>query len=411
MEPVYVAGIDVHKSMLAVVIGAADIPESQFHRGKFGTSAPQIRALAAWLAEHHVVEVAMESTALYWRPVWLGLEGQFRLHLAQARSNPSPRGRKTDFQDALRIVRRLLAHDLTLSWVPPAEQRLWRILARTRVQLIQSQVQARNRIECILEEGQIKLSAVVSDLLGWSGRRILDRLIAGQTDPAELAALAHPRLRATPEQLREACEGRLLPEHRTILKLFLDQIDQLEKQIQELERQLANAQQASAEAIARLCRVPGIDLHAARQIVAEIGPEVAAFASPEKLAAWAGVCPGRQESAGISYSNRSPKGNAHLRRILNQAAWAAIRTKGSYFQIRFQRWIGRLGPQKAAWAVAHKLLRLIWKILRHETEYHEYGPLLQDPQAVKRQRIRHTAALRKLGFAVTLTPLSTPKPA
>jgi len=305
----------------------------------------------------------------------------------------------------------LLAHDLTLSWVPPAEQRLWRVLARTRVQLIHSQVQARNRIECILEEGQVKLSTVVTDLLGWSGRRILDRLVAGDTDPAALAALAHPRVRATPEQIREACDGRLLPTHRTILKLFLDQIDQLEKQIHELERQLAEAQKPYTEAIARLCRVPGIDLHAARQIVAEIGQDVAAFASPEKLAAWAGVCPGRQESAGISYSNRSPKGNVHLRRILNQAAWAAIRTKGSHFQIRFQRWTGRLGPQKAAWAIAHKLLRLIWKILRHGTEYQEFGPLLQDPQAIKRQRQRHTAALRKLGFVVTLTPLPSKGPA
>jgi len=405
MEPVYVAGVDVHKSMLAVVIGGAEVPEAQYLRGKFGTSTAQIRALAAWLAEHHVVEVAMESTALYWRPVWLGLEGRFRLHLAQARSNPAPRGRKTDFQDALRIVRRLLAHDLTLSWVPPAEQRLWRVLARTRTQMIQSQVQARNRIECLLEEGQVKLSAVVSDLMGWSGRRILDQLAAGETDPAKLAASAHPRLRATPEQLREACDGQLLPAHRTILKLFLDQIDQLEKHIQDLERRLAEAQQPYQEAIARLCRVPGIDLHAARQIVAEIGPEAAAFASPEKLAAWVGVCPGRQESAEISYSNHSPKGNPHLRRILSQVAWAAIRTKGSHFQIRFQRWIGRLGPQKAAWAIAHKLVRLIWKILRHGTEYQEYGPLLLDPQAVKRQRLRHTAALRKLGFSVTLTPL------
>jgi hypothetical protein len=155
--------------------------------------------------------------------------------------------------------------------------------------------------------------------------------------------------------------------------------------------------------------VPGIDVHAARQIVAEVGPDVAAFASPEKLAAWAGVCPGRQETAGISYSNRSPKGNAHLRRILNQAAWAAIRTKGSFFQIRFQRWVGRRGPQKAAWAIAHQLLRLIWTILKHGATYREYGPLLQDPNAVKRQRIRLTAALRKLGYAVTLTPLPVPE--
>ena len=150
MEPVYVAGIDVHKSMLAVVIGAAGIAEAQYQQRRFGTSTAQIRLLAEWLQQNKVAEVAMESTALYWRPVWLGLEGKFRLHLAQARSNPAPRGRKSDYRDALRIVRRLLANDLTLSWVPPAEQRQWRVLARTRVQFIRDQVQARNRMECIL---------------------------------------------------------------------------------------------------------------------------------------------------------------------------------------------------------------------------------------------------------------------
>jgi transposase len=406
MKPVYVAGIDVHKTMLAVVIGASGVPEAQWQRRRFGTSMTQIRLLAAWLQEQQVVEVAMESTALYWRPVWLGLEGQFRLHLAQARSNPAPRGRKSDDRDAVRIVRRLIANDLTLSWVPPAEQRLWRVLARTRVQFIRDQVQARNRIECILEEGQIKISAWVSDLLGKSGRRILNALVEGHSDPRELAALADYRLRATPEQLQEACEGRLLQTHRMILGLFLNQIDQLEEQIQKIDEQLATEQQAYGEALARLCRMPGIDLHAARQIIAEIGPDVAAFASPQQLASWTGVCPGRQESADVSYSNRCPKGNRHLRRILNQVAWAAVRTKGSYFQACFQRWLPRLGAQKAAWAIAHKILRLIWRLLRHNANYQERGPLLLDPKAVKRARNRHLRALQKLGFQVSLTTAS-----
>ncbi len=405
MEPVYVAGIDVHKSMLAVVIGAAGIAEAQYQQRRFGTSRMQIRMLAEWLQQNKVAEGAMESTALYWRPVWLGLEGKFRLHLAQARSNPAPRGRKSDYRDALRIVRRLLANDLTLSWVPPAEQRQWRVLARTRVQFIRDQVQARNRIECILEEGQIKLSTVVTDLLGVSGRRILNALVKGETNPAALAALADGRLRATQEQIQQACDGALSAAHREILKLFLAQIDQLENQIQQMEQLLAESQAAYSEALARLCQVPGINLQAARQIIAEVGPDVAAFASAAQLASWAGCCPGEEESAGVCYSKQSPKGNPHLRRILNQVAWAAVRSKGSYFQACFQRWIPRLGAKKAVWAVAHKILRLIWKLLHHQTEYEERGPLINDPAALKRAIRRHTSALRKLGLDVTVTPL------
>jgi transposase len=275
------------------------------------------------------------------------------------------------------------------------------------VQLIRQQIQIRNQIECLLEEGRIKLSSVVSDLLGVSGRRILDAMVEGKSTPAGLAALADSRLRATPQELQEACEGALLPSHRFLLKMFLEQIDQLEQHVQEIERELGEAQQEYKAALARLCKVPGIDLQAARQIAAEIGPEVAAFASAQQLASWAGVCPGRQESAGVSVSNGSPKGNPHLRRILNQVAWAAIRTEGSSFQNRFQRWAPRLGAQKAAWAIAHKLLKLIWKMLRHQVEYKEQGSLLLDAAAVKRQRRRLTTALNKLGFAVTLTAIES----
>jgi len=406
MKPILVAGIDVHKAMLAVVIGGAGMNESAFERRKFGTSTTQIRALAAWLRERGVVEVAMESTAQYYRPVWLGLEGQFRLQLAQARSNPAPKGRKNDYGDALRIVRRMLANDLTLSFVPPAQQRIWRVWTRTRVQLIQAQQQFRNQLECILEEGQIKLSTVVSDLLGKTGRRILEALVQGEVDPAVLAALADRRIRATSEQMREACSGNMLSAHREIVKMFLEQIDGLEKQIQEIEKQLANEQQEQVEAIQRLCEIPGINVQAARIILAEVGAEAAEFATAVQLASWAGVCPGREESAGVSHSNRSPKGNRHLRRVLNQVAWAAIRTKGSYFQIRFERWVVRLGAQKAAWAIAHKILKLVWKVLKQAVRYQEHGTLPLDPKAVKRLRLRHTEALRKLGFKVTLVPES-----
>jgi transposase len=403
MKPILVAGIDVHKAMLAVVIGGAGMDESAYERRKYGTSTAQIRELADWLHERGVVEVAMESTAQYWRTVWLGLEGKVRLKLAQARSNPAPKGRKSDYRDALRIVRRMLSNDLTLSFVAPAQQRIWRIWARTRVQLIQTQQQFRNQLECILEEGQIKLSTVVSDLLGKTGRRILDALVKGESDPAGLAALADRRIRATSEQMKEACDGNMLPAHREILKMFLDQIDGLEKQIQEIEKQLEKEQQEHVDAIQRLCEIPGINIQAARIILAEVGAEAAAFATAEQLASWAGVCPGRDESAGISHSNASPKGNRHLRRILNQVAWAAVRTKGCFFQIRFARWVVRLGPQKAAWAIAHKILKLIWKVLKQGVRYQEHGTLPLDPKAVKRLRQRHTAALRKLGFTVTLT--------
>jgi transposase len=405
MNPILVAGIDVHKAMLAVVIGGIGMDETAFQRRKFGTSTAQIRSLAEWLHEHGVVEVAMESTAQYWRTVWLGLEGKVRLKLAQARSNPAPKGRKSDFRDALRIVRRMLANDLTLSFVPSAQQRIWRVWARTRVQLIQTQQQFRNQLECILEEGQIKLSTVVSDLVGGkTGRRILDALVKGESDPAVLAALADRRIRATSQQMKDACDGNLLPGHREILKMFLDQIDGLEKQIQSIERHLEKEQQEHVEAIKRLCEIPGINIQAARIILAEVGAEAAAFATAAQLASWAGVCPGRDESAGISHSNASPKGNRYLRRILNQVAWAAVRTKGSIFEIRFRKWVVRLGPQKAAWATAHKILRLIWKVLKQGVRYQEYGTLPLDPKAVKRQQQRHTAALRKLGFKVTLTP-------
>jgi transposase len=404
MEQAGIAGIDVHKAMLAVVVGREGLGERQWIRRKFGTTANEVRNLAAWLEEHHVERVVMESTAQYWRPVWLGLERQFVLHLAQPLSNAAPRGRKTDYADALRLVKRLMADELRLSFVPDAEQRQWRHLSRTRNRLLCDRVRLQNQIEALLEEGQIKLSAVVSDLFGVSGRRILAALAEGKSDPEQLAQLADGRLHATKEELVEALAGRLNPVYRTVLELHLERVALLDRQVERLEKELHTAQSAYQDTIRRLCAVPGVGLPVARQLLAELGPLADAFPSAGHLASWVGVCPGRKESAGVSTSDRSAKGNRAMRRVITQMAWAAIRVKGSLFEHLFRRWVPRLGPQQAIWATAHRLVRLIWKILHQGVEYVEYGPML-NPAAIERRKRRLVRELRKLGIPVEYSPL------
>jgi len=410
LNPVYgvVAGIDVHKRMLAVVVAVCGEREIEYRQRKFGTSYGELEELAEWLRQQQVSEIAMESTAQYWRPVWIALEGQFRLHLAQPRSTLAPRGRKSDFADATRIVRRLLAEDLTLSYVPDQEQRHWRTMTRMRVRMSTQQVRLRNQMEGLLEEGRIKLSSVISDLLGVSGRKILWALVRGTSDPAQLAELASYKLTASPAQLQESLRGKLAGSQLLLLKMLLEQWEQLASHIERLEIQMTQALQAWESASQRLREIPGISHVAAQQIIAEIGPEARAFLGPEKLASWVGVCPGTQESAEVSYSSRSAKGNPLLRRLLTQCAWAAVKVKGSIFEQKFRVLLPRLGAKPAIWAIAHRLLRVIWKVLHDKVAYIERGIL--DAQALERRRKRYVRHLRKLGFAVTLTPLH-PQPA
>ena len=406
-----VAGIDVHKSVLFVVVGRADLPEGQWKRSKFGATRAELGRLAEWLRQHGVREVVMESTAQYWKPVWMELEGGFRLHLAQALSTRGPRGRKTDYRDATRLVKRLLSEDLALSFVPDAEQRRWRLLTRTRYQITRDRVRLRNQIEGLLEEGQIKLSSVVSDLLGASGRRMLAALAQGETDPAKLAALGDERLRVTAKDLQEALGGQLHPTHQRLLQLALDRLDLMEQHLAKVDAEIAQALAAHQAVLERLCQVPGISVQSAQQILAEVGPQAAAFASAPQLASWVGVCPGRQESAGESTSNRSAKGNRALRRVLNQVAWAAVKSKDSFFQVLFRRWVPRLGVKKAIWAVAHRVLRLIWKLLHEGVRYEERGPVPPNAQVLRRRRARLVRELRALGYDVTLTPHFATSPA
>ena len=405
-----IAGIDVHKRVLMVALGAAagDGKPGRFERRRFGSTSLEIANLSGWLDEHGVTEVVMESTAQYWKPVWLALEGRFRLHLAQAWSNRAPRGRKTDFKDAERLVRRYCAEELTLSFVPDAEQRQMRTLTRRRTQLARDRIRIQNQVESLLEETRIKLSGVVSDLFGVSGLRILEALAGGETDASSLAALADARLQCPAQELTEALTGAVSPVHRILLRQHLDHLQLIDRQIEELSLQTGLLMQTSSTAIARLIDIPGIGVVAAQQIVAEAGPEASAFDSAPQFSSWIGVSPGKDESAEQNHSSRTAKGNHYLRCVLCQAAQAAVRAKQSVFQQKFHRLLPRLGYTKAIWAIARHLSVVIWKILHQGVEYVEYGTV-RAPEAAKRRLQRIKKQLRELGYSDELKIIQ-PKP-
>lgn len=403
METMYrVAGIDVHKSMLAVVItDAGSEGEFQFERRKFGALSSDLRELSEWLGAQQVREAVMESTAQYWKPVWRQWEGQCRLELAQAQSNRARRGRKDDFRDAERLVRRHVAGELILSFVPAPEQRLWRTLTRSKHQLRRDRVRLHSQLEALLEDCRIKLASCVSDLLGVSSRRMWKGMADGEADPGVLAALAESELRATPQELADAltAAASMDSEHRQVLQLFLERLELMERQIAKLNESIARCLQPYRDAVVRLARVPGFGTDSAQQVIAEVGPQAATFDSPQQLASWVGVCPGREESAAVSQNNRSPKGNRVMRRVLNQVANAAVKSKGSLFQSLYRRLVPRLGHNKAIWAIAHRLCRLAWKILHEGVEYIEYG-LTRNPKAVQRRTAKLVRELRSLGYQI-----------
>ncbi len=406
-----IAGIDVHKRSLAVVVSEVEVyGEYDFERRTFGTRPSQLGELAAWLLAQRAEEVVMESTAQYWKPVWCALEGKIAtLHLAQAFSNRARRGRKDDFRDAQRLVRRLVAGELVLSFVPDPEQRNLRTMTRMQVHLTQDRGRLHNQVECLLEEMRIKLSSVLSDLFGVTGRRILGALVKGETDPQKLAALAGNRLKCTSEQLVAALTGQVLAMHRRLLGLYLQRLQLLDDQIDELKRMSAEALAAQQEAVQRLAEVPGFGADSAQQMIAEVGAAAATFPSAGEMSSWVGTCPGKNESAAQNHSSRSAKGNRYARRLLTEAANAAVKTKGSHWQVVFRRLLPRLGYQQAVWAVAHRLCRIVWKILHDKVRYVEQG-VNRDPKARANRARTLSRALRQLGYKVELTPL-TPTPA
>jgi len=411
--------------MLTVVVSEVEVEgEYEFEGRLFGSCPEQLRLLADWLLEQQVEEVVMESTAQYWKPVWGTLERLWKplcqkregagpmsgtLHLAQAQSNRARRGRKNDFADAERLVKRLVAQELVLSFVPDAEQRLWRTVMRTKYQLTRNRVQLHNQLEALLEEAHLKLSSLVSDLLGASARRMLQALADGQTDPVALAALADYRLRATPEQLRDAlgaCQ-ELSPVYRRLLKMALERLQLLEKQISQLDQEMADRLRPHQDQVQRLAEVPGLGVDSAQQIIAEVGVTAATFPSERKLSSWVGACPGEDDSAGVSYSHRSPKGNRHMRRLLNQAANAAVKQKGSLFEILYRRYVPRLGHNQTIGVIAHRLCRLIWKILHQGVRYDERGPAVSQ-RSKQNRTAKMIRELRSLGYRVELAQSGVP---
>jgi transposase len=423
-----VAAVDVHKKMLAVVV--ADVEEKgeyHFERRKFGATPDELHLLAQWLCQQEVEEVVMESTAQYWKPVWGALERYWKperqqhaeatkvsgtLHLCQAKSNRGPRGRKNDFADGERMIKRLVAQELVLSFVPDPEQRLWRTVTRRKHQLTRDKVRFQNQLESLLEQAHIKLSSFVSDLLGLSARRMLQALAEGETDPAALAALADYRLRATPEQLRDALGActQLNGVYRRLLKMALEELKLMEEQMEQLEREAWNLLKDHQDAVQRVAEMPGFGVDSAIQIIAEVGPEAATFPSAKALASWVGVCPGSEQSAGESKSTRSPKGNRTMRRLLNQAAQSAVKVKGGIFEITFRKLMPRLGYKQSIWAIAHRLGALLWLILHRGVRYEERGPSVS-AKSQRTRTARMIKELKKLGYRVEAGRLPAGSPA
>jgi transposase len=421
--PYRIAGIDVHKKKLAVVVAEVEVEEEyQFERRWYGSNPEQLQLLGEWLIEQQVEEVVMESTAQYWKPVWSALERSWKpmcqkregagrmsgtLHLAQALSNRGRRGRKKDFRDAERLVKRLISQELILSFVPDVEQRLWRTLTHTRYQRTRDKVRLQNQLEALLEEAHIKLSSLVSDLLGASARRMLKALADGETDPAAVAALADQRLRATPAELRDALGActELNPVYRRLVKMALADLQLIEQQISQLDQETASLLREHQHAVQRLAEVPGLGVDSAQQIIAEVGAKAATFPSAKNLVSWVGACPGEEESAGVNRSKRSPKGNRQMRRILNQAANAAVKHKGSIFEIVYRRFVLRLGHNKTIGAIAHRLCQLIWIILHKGVRYEERGPAVRE-KSKRARTLRMIRTLRNLGYRVE--PSATP---
>jgi transposase len=366
------AGLDVHKMTVVACIrrmGGDGSVSSQVRT--FGTMTAELVALADWLDAEGVGHVAMESTGVYWKPVYNLLEGLFEVILVNADRLKHVPGRKTDVKDAEWIAQLLQYGLLSPSFIPPPSIRDLRDLTRQRIQLKRDCAKVANRIQKILEQANIKLSSVASDVLGVSGRAMIRAIINGVSDPAELAKLAKRRLRGKIPALKLALQGRVTDHHRFLLQAQLEQLEFLESSIVRYEAQIEKTSAPFAASMELLQGIPGIGKQAAEVIVAEIGADMTVFPTPGHLSSWAGMCPGNNESAGKQRSGKTTKGSRWLRTMLVQAAWAAVHSKRTIFSVTYQRWAKRLGRKKALVAVGHKLLVIIWHLLKRETVYLE----------------------------------------
>ena len=398
-------GLDVHQAtVVACLLMVRRDGRVQKQMRTFGTTTRELVGLREWLLSEGCTQVAMESTGVYWKPIYAILEGALEIVVANAQHIKKVPGRKTDVKDAEWIADLLCHGLLRSSFVPPKPIRELRDLMRYRRKLVESQAAERNRLLKVLETANIKLANVATDVFGMSGRLMLRALIAGKATPQEMAELAKGLLRKKIPELELALEGKLEEHHRFLLELQLQRLEAAEKDLVALEQRIQQRLEPYAAQLALLDEIPGVDWTLAAVIIAELGVDMSVFGSVSQLASWAGVCPGNNESAGKRKSSRIPKGNVYLKSGLVEAANAAARAKGTYLRDKFFRLKARRGYKRAAVAIAHKILMAIYHMLSRQVSYNDLGDLYLDKLNKHHLTRNLVHRLERLGYTVTLTP-------
>ena len=405
MEVVYrhCAGLDVHKKVVVAAIIVLDALGKLYRETRsFGTMTGDLLELSDWLLSWGVTHVAMESTGEYWKPVYNILENNFELLLINAQHIKAVPGRKTDVNDAEWIAELLRHGLLRASFVPPLGQRELRELTRYRSTFVRERATLVNRVQKVLESANIKLASVATDVMGVSGRAMLEGIVGGQATPEEMAELAKGRMREKRAELAKALSGRVKPHHRFVLTELLCQIDNLDEAVEHFNAQIEEYCRPFEQAVTLLDTIPGVGPETAQVIVAEIGVDMSRFPSANHLAAWAGVAPGNYESAGKRKSGRMRQGNKALKTALTQAAHAAARTKDTYLAAQAQHLTGRRGKKRAIMAVAHSILVIAYHLIQRQEPYRELGGNYFDqlrPEATAKRLVKR---LERLGYQVSL---------
>jgi transposase len=400
------AGLDVHKETVAACVRRVDSAGRITQEVRtFGTTTGQLLTLCDHLVSQGAEAAAMESTGVFWKPLWNILEGSLKVILVNARHIKNVPGRKTDVKDCQWIAQLLQHGLLRASFVPERPQREWRDLTRQRSRLTAEQSRVSNRIHKTLEDANIKLSSVATDLLGVSGREMIRALISGQEDPAALAELARRKLRSKLPQLREALRGHPTEHHRFMLRQLMDHRDYLDRQIGAFEQRIEELMRPFAQQIQRLETIPGVGTRTAQNVLAEIGTDMSRFPTAQHLASWAAMCPGNRESAGKRQSGHTNHGNSWLRTALAQAAWAASHSKNTYLAAQYRRLAGRRGKKRAIVAVGHTMLVMMYHLLKDNVDYHDLGHDYLDKLQPRRLTHYLVKRLEGLGHKVTLTPV------
>jgi len=400
-------GLDVHKETVVACVRHMSGGKIATEVKTFKTTTRELIALSDWLSAEGVTDIAMEATGVYWKPVWHILsDGEFKLMLANAAAVKGLPGRKTDVNDATWLAD-LMAHGLIkASFVPSAPTQEMRDLLRTRKQFVRQRSAQMQRIQKTLEDANIKLDSVISDIVGLSGRRMIEAMISGETDPESLAALAHVRIRASKAELEAALRGRITTHHRFMLQLHLNHLDAVEVTIARIDQEVEGNVEPFRVAIEMLSTIPGVSRLAAEVIVSEIGIDMSRFETAGHLISWAGLCPKNDESAGKRRSTRMRKGAPWLKTTLIQCAWAASRTKESYPKAQFLRIRSRRGPKKAVGAVAASILTAAYHMLKDGTLYQDLGANHFENRAKGKHVLTLVNRLKNLGFDVQITPLA-----